>query len=70
VLAPDEDNFLSLLEDHNHVDSARRVLAFARDMQAAARTVVMPDTGEPACIRVGIHTGKMVTNRDSQMMWR
>jgi class 3 adenylate cyclase len=60
VLAPDDDNFLSLLGGHDHVDSARRVLAFAGDMQAAARTVVMPNTGDPVCIRIGIHTGKLV----------
>jgi class 3 adenylate cyclase len=61
VLAPDKDNFLSLLKDHDQADSAARVLAFAKDMHAAAASVCMPGTGEPVRIRVGIHTGARET---------
>lgn len=52
-----DGDFMSLLPDHPHAESARRVLAFARDMHAAAATVNLPGTDAPVRIRIGIHTG-------------
>ncbi len=44
---------------HDPKVSAQRVMAFAKDMQRTARRVLMPHTGEPLCIRVGIHTVRL-----------
>ena len=46
-----------VLPEHDPLDSARRVFAFARSTLAAARRVRMPHDGTPPIIRIGIHTG-------------
>ena len=50
----DADGFLQVLEEHDPVDSARRVLAFAKDMLSVAHTVMSPHNGEPVRVRVGM----------------
>lgn len=39
ILAPDSEGFKAVDTDHNPVDSARRVYAFAKDMLRVSRKV-------------------------------
>ncbi|KAL6765652.1 nucleotide cyclase [Haematococcus lacustris] len=57
VVAQGSDGYMHVLTSHDAADSARRVLSFAKDMLAAAQKVRMPHNQEPACIRIGLHTG-------------
>lgn len=57
----DEDGFLQVLASHDPAASAAAVFAFAKDMLAAASTVAMPHNGQPVQIRIGMHTGPVVT---------
>ena len=50
-------DFLHVVREHDPVDSAQRVMAFAKDLLAAARSVRMPHNNQPALVRVGLHTG-------------
>ncbi|EFJ39244.1 guanylyl and adenylyl cyclase family member [Volvox carteri f. nagariensis] len=40
---------------------AHKVFAFAADMLEAARCVMMPGTGQPVRLRVGIHSGPVMS---------
>lgn len=41
-------------------DHARKMLLFATEMQAAARQVVRPD-GQPVVLRIGVHSGRVMS---------
>ncbi|MEW5305777.1 MAG: hypothetical protein WDW36_008295 [Sanguina aurantia] len=65
LLSYDDDGFLAVdlstsqpLQASKH---AANVFAFAKDMLVAARRVIMPHNGQPACLRVGIHSGPLVS---------
>ena len=47
--------------EHDPVVSAYRVMSFARDAIAHASTVRMPDDGRPTRVRIGLHTGPVVS---------
>jgi class 3 adenylate cyclase len=57
VAATRPDGFLHVLDGHAPAESAARVLAFAKDMLLAARTVLRPHDGQPTAVRIGLHTG-------------
>ncbi len=50
-----------VVESHQAEASACRVFAFARDMLAASRKVLMPHDQTPVVVRIGIHTGPCVS---------
>ncbi|KAF5837936.1 hypothetical protein DUNSADRAFT_3657 [Dunaliella salina] len=50
-----------VVEDQDPVEAAARVLDFAKAMLEAAKQVKMPDTNEPVRVRVGLHTGDVVS---------
>ncbi|KAF5838421.1 hypothetical protein DUNSADRAFT_2889 [Dunaliella salina] len=50
-----------VVEDQDPVDSAKRVMEFAKAALEAAQQVRMPDTQEPVRVRVGMHTGNVVS---------
>ncbi|KAJ9515950.1 hypothetical protein QJQ45_016875 [Haematococcus lacustris] len=56
-----DDGFTEVLQEHDPVDSASRVMAFAKDMMAASKTVMTPHNNQPVVIRIGMHTGNCVS---------
>ncbi|KAF5833949.1 hypothetical protein DUNSADRAFT_9561 [Dunaliella salina] len=48
-------------EKHDPKDSAKRVMEFAKSLLEAAGQVRMPNTHQPVRVRVGLHTGDVVT---------
>ncbi|KAJ9531443.1 hypothetical protein QJQ45_006861 [Haematococcus lacustris] len=63
--AAHEPGFTEVLQQHDPVDSAARVMAFAKDMMAASKTVMTPHNGQPVVIRIGLHTGNCVSGLES-----
>eukprot|EP00798_Chlamydomonas_sp_ICE-L_P004241 gene4242-14355_t len=53
--------FYNILEEHDPVDSATKVLAFAKSMLRYSKTVVKPHNQQPVVIRIGLHTGPCVS---------
>eukprot|EP00200_Dunaliella_tertiolecta_P015905 CAMPEP_0202420496 /NCGR_PEP_ID=MMETSP1128-20130828/49848_1 /ASSEMBLY_ACC=CAM_ASM_000463 /TAXON_ID=3047 /ORGANISM="Dunaliella tertiolecta, Strain CCMP1320" /LENGTH=281 /DNA_ID=CAMNT_0049028479 /DNA_START=172 /DNA_END=1014 /DNA_ORIENTATION=+ len=52
------DGFNQVLEErHDPAESAHRVLGFAKAILDVASRVPMPNTQQPVCIRIGMHTG-------------
>ena len=56
----DEDGF-SCVVPANTGCHARDVFGFAKALVAEARHVLMPDNQQPVMLRVGIHTGPIVS---------
>uniref|UniRef100_A0A6S8Q644 Guanylate cyclase domain-containing protein n=1 Tax=Dunaliella tertiolecta TaxID=3047 RepID=A0A6S8Q644_DUNTE len=56
-----ENGFGLVVEDQDPEESAKRVMEFAKAMLEAAKQVNMPDTNEPVRVRVGLHTGDVVS---------
>ncbi|KAF5843538.1 nucleotide cyclase [Dunaliella salina] len=50
-----------VVEDQDPKESAMRVMGFAKAILDAAQQVKMPDTQEPVRVRVGMHTGDVVS---------
>ncbi|KAF5837935.1 hypothetical protein DUNSADRAFT_3656 [Dunaliella salina] len=63
IMSPATSNngFGVVVEDQNPEQSAARVMEFAKAMLEAAKQVNMPDTHEPVRVRVGLHTGDVVS---------
>ncbi|GFR51581.1 hypothetical protein Agub_g14002 [Astrephomene gubernaculifera] len=60
----DEDGMANVCKRDGTVNASRdvrRVFGFAKEMLAAAREVKMPTTGQPVKIRIGMHTGPVVS---------
>mmetsp|Transcript_10724 Transcript_10724/g.29421 ORF Transcript_10724/g.29421 Transcript_10724/m.29421 type:complete len:219 (+) Transcript_10724:176-832(+) len=56
-----ENGFGLVVEDQDPEESAKRVMEFAKALLEAAKQVRMPDTDEPVRVRVGLHTGDVVS---------
>jgi len=50
-----------VVQDQDPTESAKRVMEFAKAMLDAAQQVKMPDTQGPVRVRVGMHTGDVVS---------
>ena len=61
ILSADDSGFFSVNGEHDARQSARRVMAFAREMMTVSERVVMPHNGQPVQIRIGLHTGPCVS---------
>ncbi|KXZ52603.1 hypothetical protein GPECTOR_9g648 [Gonium pectorale] len=63
LIREDEDGMAAVREGGSSEDPmhAEKVFMFAKAMLAAAREVAMPTTGRPVEIRIGIHTGPVVS---------
>ncbi|GIL52357.1 hypothetical protein Vafri_8254, partial [Volvox africanus] len=57
----DEDGMAAVQEGGVEPDQARNVFAFSKAMLEAASKVTFPTTGEPVRLRVGIHSGPVVS---------
>eukprot|EP00798_Chlamydomonas_sp_ICE-L_P026851 gene26851-4454_t len=56
-----ETGFCNIMQEHDPVHSATKVLAFAKNMLSYSKTVVMPHNQQPVVIRIGMHTGPCVS---------
>jgi len=63
VMSPTQSSngFRCVAEDHDPAESAKQVMDFAKALLEAAKQVNMPDTNEPVRVRVGLHTGDVVS---------
>ena len=57
----DGEGFSVVKESSDAVRNAMRMLQFAKAMLISSKTVIMPHNGQPASIRIGLHTGDCVT---------
>ena len=60
-MSSDEEGFLTLDRESDAVAGANRVMAFAKAVLRCAKTVTMPHNGQPTQVRIGLHTGPVVT---------
>ena len=61
LMTRDGDGFDCIDKDADAVQGAEKVLSFAKAMLSCAKAVKMPHNGRPAEIRVGVHTGEVIT---------
>jgi class 3 adenylate cyclase len=64
ILKDDGEGFSVVKESNSITDATRnamRMLQFAKAMLIASKRVIMPHNGQPALIRIGLHTGDCVT---------
>lgn len=61
LMSIDEEGFLALERHADALAGAEKVMAFAKAMLRCAKTVTMPHNGQPTQVRVGLHTGPVVT---------
>lgn len=61
LMSTDQDGFTALNKKPDVAAAARQMLSFARDLLKTAHHVRMPHNGQPTVIRVGVHTGAVVT---------
>mmetsp|Transcript_10726 Transcript_10726/g.29429 ORF Transcript_10726/g.29429 Transcript_10726/m.29429 type:complete len:891 (+) Transcript_10726:264-2936(+) len=63
IMSPKQSTkeFGLVVEDQDPTESAMRVMEFAKAMLDAAQQVKMPDTQGPVRVRVGMHTGDVVS---------
>ncbi|GAX84156.1 hypothetical protein CEUSTIGMA_g11579.t1 [Chlamydomonas eustigma] len=61
LMAMDDDGFMHIDHHPNAQQGAEKVMAFAKALLRCAKTVNMPHSGEPTSVRVGIHTGPVVS---------
>ncbi|KAG2493182.1 hypothetical protein HYH03_008602 [Edaphochlamys debaryana] len=61
LIAEDADGMAAVTDSARDREQADKAFAFAQAMLRAARSVSMPTTGEPVRIRVGIHSGPVVS---------
>ena len=60
-MSSDAEGFMSIDMEGDARDGARNVILFAQAMLSHARSVLMPHNGQPTCVRVGVHTGSVVS---------
>ncbi|KXZ53574.1 hypothetical protein GPECTOR_6g491 [Gonium pectorale] len=60
LIAEDDDGMAVVREERDPLH-AHKVFTFAKAMLAAAREVRVPTSGEPVSIRIGMHTGPVVS---------
>lgn len=61
LISLDEEGFMTLEVHPDARRGAERVMAFAKTLLRLARTIKMPHNGQSTQVRVGIHTGSVVT---------
>ncbi|KAF5828584.1 hypothetical protein DUNSADRAFT_17388 [Dunaliella salina] len=63
IISPDQsaNGFQCVMDDQDPAESAERVMEFAKALLETAKQVKMPDTNEPVRVRVGLHTGDVVS---------
>mmetsp|Transcript_21429 Transcript_21429/g.55815 ORF Transcript_21429/g.55815 Transcript_21429/m.55815 type:complete len:1059 (+) Transcript_21429:129-3305(+) len=55
------NGFQCVMGDQDPAESAKQVMEFAKALLETAKQVKMPDTNEPVRVRVGLHTGDVVS---------
>ncbi|GLC40879.1 hypothetical protein PLESTB_000013200 [Pleodorina starrii] len=61
LIYEDEDGMAAVQKGGAEPDQARNVFGFAKAMLSAASRAVFPTTGEPVRLRVGLHSGPVVS---------
>ncbi len=61
LLTQDADGCQTAVDEFIDPDHGRKVFAFACDMLRIASQVSLPTTGKPVQIRVGLHSGPVVS---------
>ena len=61
LMRQDKDGFLVLNQEGDAASGAENVMRFAKAMLRCARMVMMPHNGQPTIVRVGLHTGPVVS---------
>ena len=58
-----QDGFVCVdeLEDDQVAANAERIMGFAKKMLATSQEVLMPHNKQPVSLRIGIHTGPLVS---------
>eukprot|EP00798_Chlamydomonas_sp_ICE-L_P017662 gene17662-24010_t len=57
----DNDGFVKVTTEHDPSKSAEKLLGFAKDMLRISKLVNMPHDNKPVTIRIGMHTGAVVS---------
>eukprot|EP00798_Chlamydomonas_sp_ICE-L_P012809 gene12809-16068_t len=57
----ENDGFVKVSTEHDPSKSASKVLDFAKDMLKISKLVNMPHNSKPVTIRIGMHTGAVVS---------
>ena len=63
LISLDEEGFMTLEVHPDARQGAERVMAFAKTLLRLAQTIKMPHNNLPTQVRIGIHTGSVVTGK-------
>ena len=61
LMARDKEGFMMVEENPDALAGAEKVMAFSKALLRCSRTVLMPHNGQPTTVRVGLHTGPVVS---------